>query len=98
MCQQLFAAPPRWGETPIDITAPGSYRRRTFTLRLNTTWMSAAIGVVILIVSMAMMVYSAPGRAAAPARPSAAHGSVRLPPRPGPVPGHPRGSGLRPSR
>jgi len=102
MCQQLCTAPPRLGENPIAIPAPGPCRRNRFTLRLNTTWISAGIGVVILIVSMAMMAYSAPGRAATPGRPAAAHGSVHLPPQPGrvpvAVPGHPRGSELRPSR
>lgn len=84
MCQQLCTA-----------AVPAAGSRRRIPLRLNSTWVSAGIGVVILIVSMAMMAYSAPGHAAVASRPAAAHGSVQLPPRLGPVP---RGSELRPSR
>ena len=74
------------------------------TVHLNTTWITAAAGVVILIVSMALMAYSAPGRAPATVRPPyrRRHGSAHLQPEPGPGPvpgpGRYRGGELRPSR
>ena len=79
------------------------HARTGLTVHLNTTWITAAAGVVILIVSMALMAYSAPGRAPATVRPHpASHASAHLQrePGPGPVPGpgRYRGSELRPSR
>jgi hypothetical protein len=91
MCQQLCAARPQSlpqrGDNSLEFPAASSYRRSRFTARLNTTWITAGIGVIILIVSFVLMAYSAPGQARGPARPSPAwHGSVQLQPRPGPVP------------
>jgi hypothetical protein len=87
MCQPLCAALPQRGDNSLEFPAASSYRRSRFTARLNTTWITAGIGVIILIVSFVLMAYSAPGQARGPARPSrASHGSVHLPPRPGPVP------------
>ena len=87
------------------VTRPRVARPRVTgpTVHLNTTWIIAAAGVVILIVSMGLMAYSAPGRAPATVRPHpASHASAHLQrePGPGPVPGpgRYRGSELRPSR
>jgi hypothetical protein len=87
MCQPLCTALPQTGDNSLEFAAPSPYGRNRFTARLNTTWITAGLGVVILIVSFVMMAYSAPGQVGVPARPSpASHGSVHLQPRPGPVP------------
>jgi len=87
------------------VTRPRVARPRVTgpTVHLNTTWIIAAAGVVILIVSMGLMAYSAPGRAPATVRPhpaSQARAHLQREPGPGPVPGpgRYRGSELRPSR
>jgi hypothetical protein len=83
MCQPLCAARPQRGDNSLEFPAPRSYRRSRFTARLNTTWLTAGIGVIILIVSFALMAYSAPRPAGVPARPGpASHGSAH--PQPGP--------------
>ena len=38
-------------------------------LRRNAPWVTGGIGVMILLVSVVLMAYSAPGRSPAPARP-----------------------------
>ena len=97
--QPLCTAQPQWGDNSLEFPPSGPYRRSRFTSRLNTTWITAGFGVVILIVSFVLMAYSAPGRPGLPARPGpASQGSVHLQPRPGPVPAHVPGSELRPSR
>jgi hypothetical protein len=65
-------------------------RRRS---RLNMSWITAGIGVVIVLVAVALMAYSAPVRSAAPARQPASvrpaplpHGPIRLERDAGPVP------------
>jgi hypothetical protein len=99
MCQLLCTAAPQRGDNSLEFPAPGSYRRSRFTARLNTTWIAAGTGVVILIVSFVLMAYSAPGRASVPARSGpAALGSVHLQPRPASVPVRERSGELRPSR
>jgi len=97
MCQPLCTALPQTGDNSLEFQAPGPYRRSRFTARLNTTWITAGLGVVILIVSFVLMAYSAPGRTGLPARPGpAAQQSVHTQPPPGPVPAHDREP--RPSR
>jgi len=87
MCQPLCAAPPQRGDNSLEFPAAGSYRRSRFTARLSTTWITAGIGVIILIVSFVLMAYSAPRQTSVPARPGpASHGSVHLQSGPGPVP------------
>jgi len=99
MCQPLCPAPPQRGGNSLEFPPPGSHRRNRFTSRLNTTWITAGTGVVILIVSFVLMAYSAPGRASVPARPGPeSQGSVHLQPRTGSVPARERGGELRPSR
>jgi hypothetical protein len=99
MCQPLCTALPQTGDNSLEFPAPGPYRRSRFTARLNTTWITAGLGVVILIVSFVLMAYSAPGRAGVSGRPSpATQGSVHTQSRPGPVPAHEHGHELRPSR
>ena len=72
MCQPLCAARPQnlpqRGDNSLEFPAASSHRRSRFTARLNTTWIAAGTGVVILIVSFVLMAYSAPGRASVPAR------------------------------
>jgi hypothetical protein len=67
-------------------------RRRS---RLNMSWITAGIGVVIVLVAVALMAYSAPVRSAAPARQPASvrlapvplpHGPIRLERDAGPAP------------
>jgi hypothetical protein len=82
MCQPLCAVLPRSlpqsGDNSLEFPAASSYRRSRLTARLSTAWITAGIGVVILIVSFVLMAYSAPGQAHGPARPSpASHGSVQ---------------------
>lgn len=99
MCQLLRTAPPQRGDNSLEFPAPGYCRRGRFTSRLNTTWIAAGIGVVILVVSFVLMAYSAPGRTSVPARSGpASHGSIHLQPRPASVPVRERGGELRPSR
>ena len=94
--QALCTARPQWGDNSLEFPPSGPYCRSRFTSRLNTTWITAGFGVVILIVSFVLMAYSAPGRPGLPARPGpASQGSVHLQPRPGPVPAHVPGSELR---
>jgi hypothetical protein len=99
MCQPLCPALPQTGDNSLEFPAPGPYGRSRFTARLNMTWITAGLGVVILIVSFVMMAYSAPGRASLPARPSSVtQASVHTQSRPGPVPAYEHGRELRPSR
>jgi hypothetical protein len=70
-------------------------------LRRNAPWVTGGIGVLILLVSVVLMAYSAPGRPPAPARPVPMP-HVRIPLQgdagliPGPGPGS--RSRLRPAR
>ncbi len=99
MCQPLCTALPQTGDNSLEFAAPSPYGRSRFTARLNMTWITAGLGVVILIVSFVMMAYSAPGHAGVTARPSSGtQASVHTPSRPGPVPAHEHGRELRPSR
>jgi hypothetical protein len=86
MCQPLCAALPQRGDNSLEFPAASSYRRSRFTARPNTTWITAGIGVIILIASFVLMAYSAPGPTGVPARPGPGAESVHLPPGPGPVP------------
>ena len=99
MCQPLCPALPQTGDNSLEFAAPSPYGQSRFTARLNTTWITAGLGVVILIVSFVMMAYSAPGRAGVTARPSSGtQASVHTQSRPGPVPAYEHGRELRPSR
>lgn len=69
MCQPLCAALPQRGDNSLEFPAASSYRRSRFTARLGTTWITAGIGVIILIVSFVLMAYSAPRQTGLPARP-----------------------------
>lgn len=99
MCQQLSPVLPATGN-PARV--PG--RRRP---RLNSSWITAGIGVVIVLVSVALMAVSAPVRSAAPVHQTPVpHGPIHLErdagPIPIPIPGPGSGaggwSGHRPAR
>ena len=99
MCQQLSPA--------LPATANLARARGRRTSRLNASWITAGIGVVIVLVAVALMAYSAPSRSAAPARLAAPvrqapapHGPIHLERDAGPVPaaGPGGGNGHRPAR
>ena len=83
-----------------------AWKNRGSAPQLTSAWLTAGLGVVILIVSIVLMAHSAPFRPAAPAphhptavpapHHSTARGSQHV--QPGPVPGHDRTSELRPAR
>jgi hypothetical protein len=71
-------------------------------LHRNAPWVTGGIGVMILLVSVVLMAYSAPGRSPAPARPvPTPHGHTHLERDAGPLlvpgPGAAGGSRLRPA-
>jgi hypothetical protein len=72
-------------------------------LHRNAPWVTGGIGVMILLVSVVLMAYSAPGRSPAPARPvPTPHGHTHLERDAGPLlvpgPGAAGGSRLRPAK
>ena len=68
-------------------------------LRRNAPWVTGGIGVLILLVSVVLMAYSAPGRPAPPVRQAPVpHGRVILQRDAGPIPGPGGWSKLRPAR
>ena len=90
MCQQLSPALPA---TANPARARG--RRRS---RLDSSWITAGLGVMIVLVSVALMAVSAPVRSA-PVRPAPApHGLIHLERDAGPIPAPASGARHRPAR
>jgi hypothetical protein len=90
MCSQLSPVLPATGHP----ARAGDCRRS----RLNT-WITAGIGVVIVLVAVALMAVSAPARPAAPVRPAPApHGPILLQRDAGPIPAPAFWTGHRPAR
>jgi hypothetical protein len=91
MCHQLSPVLPATGNP-----AQARGRRRS---RPNTSWITAGIGLVIVLVSVVLMAVSAPARPAAPVRPAPApHGLIHLERDAGPIPAPVSGTGHRPAR
>jgi hypothetical protein len=91
MCQQLSPALLATGNP-----AGARGRRRS---RLNSSWITAGIGVVIVLVSVALMAVSAPARSAAPVRPAPVPpGLIHLERDAGPIPAPVSWTGHRPAR